>query len=93
MAGPTRGNLPPAESISEKTVLRNRRVGLWLFALYLLFYGAYVVISAWKPQWMAGDAFSGLNWAVVSGMALIFGAFLIALIYSFICRNPSGGKS
>lgn len=78
------------DPVSEQ---HNARLGLILFAIYLLAYSAYMLINAFAPKWM--DAvIGGLNVAVVSGLGLIGGAVLLAVLYAALCRTPSsGGRS
>ena len=69
------------------------RLGLILFAVYLAAYAAYMLVNAFAPKWMDAVV-GGVNVAVVSGLGLIGGAVLLALIYAFACRVPaSGGRS
>ena len=69
------------------TVARNARVGLWLFAVYVLLYGGFMALSAFAPQRMRRPFFMGVNLAVTYGMALILGAFVLALLYMFLVRG------
>lgn len=43
------------------------RYGLVLFAVYLLFYGGFVVVNAVAPEKMEATVLFGLNTAVVYG--------------------------
>ena len=79
----------PASELSLATVARNTRAGLWLFALYLAFYGAYVLINAFRPAWMDIIVAGGINLAVWYGFALMAGALLVALVYGWHCRSDS----
>lgn len=69
------------------TIARNARVGLWLFAVYVVLYGGFMVLSAFYPQRMRQTAFGGVNLAVAYGFGLIIGAFLLALLYMFLVRG------
>lgn len=85
---------PVAVEASDPLVERyNARLGLVLFALYLLAYGAFVVINAFWPAIMDQLAFAGLNVAVVYGLGLIIGAFILALVYAWFCRTPGKGQA
>ena len=68
------------------TIARNARIGLWLFAVYLLLYGGFMVLNAFYPRRMAQPAFAGVNLAITYGMVLIIGAFVLALLYMFLVR-------
>jgi uncharacterized membrane protein (DUF485 family) len=89
MAGFDHGPVTPAEPPDARTDARNSRVGLALFAVYLLLYGGFVGVNAFAPGLMARPVVAGVNLAVVWGLGLILAAFLIALIYAWLCRNPA----
>jgi uncharacterized membrane protein (DUF485 family) len=82
---------PPSPGESQRTINRNARIGLMLFALYCLFYGGYVALCAFAPGVMRGKVF-GLNLAVAYGFALIHVAVLLAVIYIFLCARDSDPK-
>jgi len=63
------------------------RLGIWMFASYLLFYASFVAINLLSPQAMAAIVFVGLNLATVYGFALIIVALIEALIYDWLCRK------
>ncbi len=84
---------PPSDEPRDAVVeAHNARIGLWLFALYASVYAVFVAINAFWPQMMNAIAFDGLNVATVYGLGLIVGAFVVSLIYAFVCRVP-GGRS
>ncbi|MBD3674077.1 MAG: DUF485 domain-containing protein [Planctomycetaceae bacterium] len=76
---------------------RNARIGLKLFCVYLLLYGGFVGINTFSPETMEKTPFAGVNLAIWYGMALIIGAFVLALIYGIVCKpeedevNKEGG--
>lgn len=70
----------PEPRRSPQTVL-----GLRLFAIYTLFYGSFVLVNAFAPQWSEIQVVGGLNLALVWGFALIGAAFVLALIYGVWC--------
>jgi uncharacterized membrane protein (DUF485 family) len=74
---------------------RNSRIGLVLFGVYLVFYGAFVLIAAFSPQTMEATPLAGVNLAVWYGFGLIVGALVLALIYGWACRtqSPSPGTA
>jgi uncharacterized membrane protein (DUF485 family) len=72
---------------------RNSRIGLALFAVYLVFYGAFVLLAAFSPQTMEITPLAGVNLAVWYGFGLIAGALVLALIYGWTCRNGSRSAS
>jgi uncharacterized membrane protein (DUF485 family) len=76
-----------AQLDNEATAARNARIGMWLFAVYLLLYGGFVGISAFAPQWMDARPVADISLAIVYGMGLIVAAFLLALVYGWLCRT------
>ncbi|MFT3880100.1 MAG: DUF485 domain-containing protein [Gemmatales bacterium] len=78
----------PEEKSNPLVERYNARLGMALF-LYLLFYGSFVVINAAWPHWMDVVVWSGLNLAVVYGLGLIVGAFVLALVYALLCKTPA----
>lgn len=84
-------------SLSD-TQRSNARLGLWLFAFYLVLYLGFVLLSAFAAQVMERPVVAGLNLAIVYGFGLIIGALLLALIYGMLCKGepidePSNGRS
>ena len=87
---PSLDQAPPPDEPRDLAVERyNARLGLILFAVYLLAYAAFVGINAFAPAVMDGVV-GRLNVAVVYGLALIGGAVLLAVAYALLCRTPSG---
>lgn len=68
-------------------VLRNSRIGIILFCVYVTFYGSYVLINTFAPSWMEWVPFAGLNLAIISGMFLIFLAVVLAFVYGWLCSR------
>jgi uncharacterized membrane protein (DUF485 family) len=89
--GPSGGAPDPAaahvhDDHHAPTIARNARIGLWLFAVYLLLYGGFMVLNAFYPRRMAQPVLAGVNLAVTYGLVLIVGAFVLALLYMFLVR-------
>ncbi|QDS99159.1 DUF485 domain-containing protein [Adhaeretor mobilis] len=63
----------------------NTRLGLILFAVYLVLYGGFVLLNAFSPETMESTPIAGINLAILSGFGLIIGAFVLALIYGVMC--------
>jgi uncharacterized membrane protein (DUF485 family) len=76
----------PPEDEDPQLAAGNARRGLVLFAIYLAFYAAFVLLNAFGRPFMEQIAFAGVNVAVWYGFGLIFGALLLALIYAWLCR-------
>ncbi len=66
---------------------RNTRWGLVLFAVYLLFYGGFVLLAAFSPNTLARLPLAGVNLAIWYGFALIIFALVLALVYGWVCRT------
>lgn len=79
---------PPGAGDDDTPLIaaRNARTGMWLFALYMPLYAAFVLISAFAPEWMAQQPLAGINLAIWYGFSLLGGALLLALVYSWLCR-------
>lgn len=83
------------ENESSATIGRNARYGLVLFAFYFVLYGAFVGVNAFAPELMERTPIGGVNVAILSGFGLIVAAFVLALVYGWLCRNsaPSAESS
>ena len=94
MAHLDHGSNRAAQLDNAPTAARNARLGLWLFGVYLLLYGGFVGISAFAPQWMEARPVAGISLAILYGMGLIVAAFLLALVYGWLCRTmvPDAGQ-
>ncbi|MCA9025677.1 MAG: DUF485 domain-containing protein [Planctomycetaceae bacterium] len=68
---------------------RNARIGLVLFAVYLLLYGGFVLLNTFAPQTMEATPVAGINLAILYGFGLIIAALVMALLYGFLC-TPAG---
>ena len=79
--------MQPHHEDHPHTIARNVRYGLILFAVYVLFYGGFVLLSALRPDVMASRPFGGVNLAILYGFALIVAALVLALIYMALCRK------
>ncbi len=79
---------PDADDHPERSA-RNARIGLWLFAAYVLLYAGFMGVNVWAPPLMARAPFGGVNLAILYGMGLIVAAIVLALIYMQLCRRRS----
>jgi uncharacterized membrane protein (DUF485 family) len=83
---------PPTRHRSQNAWDYNARVGLLLFAVYLVLYGGFIYLSAFKREVMARPSVGGMNLAIVYGFALIIAAFVLAVVYMFLCKpEPEAG--
>jgi uncharacterized membrane protein (DUF485 family) len=86
MAGFDHGPAAPTRDESPGVAARNARYGLVLFTVYLLLYGGFVGLNAFAPDVMSRTV-AGVTLAVLYGFALIAAAFLLALVYGWLCRS------
>jgi uncharacterized membrane protein (DUF485 family) len=70
---------------------RTTRIGLSLFVIYLVVYGTFVALAAFRPEVMESTPLAGVNLAIWYGFGLIVAAILLALVYGWACR--SGARS
>jgi uncharacterized membrane protein (DUF485 family) len=66
---------------------RNSRIGMVLFVVYLVLYGGFVLLNTFSPTTMEATPIAGINVAILYGFGLIISAFVLALIYGFLCRS------
>ena len=87
MAGMDHGANQPDVGENSETASRNTRYGLMLFVVYLLLYVGFVGMNTFAPETMENVELAGVSLAVVYGFILIFAAFVLALLYGWLCRN------
>lgn len=87
MADLGHGAAAPPEKENVQASAQRSLLGLWLFAFYLLLYGGFVLLNAFAPADMDQTPFAGVNIAVLYGLGLILVAFVMALIYDWLCRG------
>jgi uncharacterized membrane protein (DUF485 family) len=78
---------------TAETIGRNARYGLGLFAVYLVLYGAFVGVNAFAPELMERTPLGGVNLAILAGFGLIVAAFVLALVYGWLCRSAAGSSA
>ncbi len=93
MAGMDHGANQPDTGENSETASRNTRYGLILFVVYLALYGGFVFMNTFAPEKMEQVEFAGVSLAVVYGFVLIFAAFVLALVYGWLCRNAVPSSS
>jgi len=69
--------------------MRTSKLGLLLFAGYLLLYGGFVLLAAFAPYVLETLPFAGVNLAIWYGFGLIVAAIVVALIYGWACRESA----
>ena len=70
----------------------NAKIGLILFVIYLVLYGIFIVLSAFMRDTMKSPSLAGVNLAIVYGFGLIVGAFVLAVVYMFICKSEPDAR-
>jgi uncharacterized membrane protein (DUF485 family) len=68
---------------------RTTRIGLALFGVYSLIYGAFVLLAAFSSETMEATPLAGVNLAIWYGFGLIVAAIVLALAYGWACRTTS----
>lgn len=61
-------------------------LGRWLFLIYGIVYGGFIVINVFSPKFMGIDVGS-LNFAIVYGFGLIVFAILLAFAYNHVSTH------
>lgn len=79
------------EQEDAAVVAHNTRMGVLLLAVYVVFYGGFMALSAFWPAAMGKTPTGGANVAVLYGFGLIVLALFLALVYMRVCRK-SGRK-
>lgn len=85
-------NDPHKQTITPAAHVR-ARIGLALFAIYVLFYGGFMALVLFRPALLSARPFGGVNLAIASGMGLIAVAFVLAIIYMVACWLVEGGQA
>lgn len=75
------GHGPATKWDDDKSIPHKIRLGLWMFLVYFILYGGFIIINVVDPKLMGTDIGS-LNLAIVYGFALIIIALILALIYN-----------
>ena len=78
---------PVVQAGSDFAIPYKMRVGVWMFLVYALFYGGFVVLNVLKPVLMEQPFLLGMNVAVVYGFSLIVFALVLAMIYTVMCAR------
>lgn len=72
---------------------RNARIGRWLFAIYLVLYGGFVLLNAFSPETMEILPAAGINLAIYYGFGLIVAAFVLAMLYGILCGSTDSEEN
>ena len=77
----------PQEQENDSTIRRTTRIGVILFLVYVIFYGGFMLLSAFSPQTMGSPSLGGVNLSVDYGFFLIILAIVLALGYMKLCKK------
>lgn len=78
---------PAVQTGKDLAIGYKMRLGVWMFLLYALFYGGFVILNVLKPTKMGEPFLLGMSLAVVFGFGLIVFALVLALIYNSMCTG------
>ncbi len=62
------------------------KLGIVMFVIYAVIYGAFILINVMNPKIMGADV-GNITLAMAYGFALIVGAVIMALIYNKLCTQ------
>ncbi len=83
--------MPSAKKLQEDELPEihspNARLGMILFLVYSAAYAGFMGMAVFALPTMAEASPIGVNWGLLYGLALIVGAFLLAILYMFLCRG------
>lgn len=81
------GHGPSTDWGEDKSIGYKTTLGLWLFLIYVLVYIGFIAINVASPETMEAIVFAGQNLAVVYGFGLIVLAFVMGMIYDWLCTQ------
>jgi uncharacterized membrane protein (DUF485 family) len=77
---------PSSEWKKDNSSSIKELLGKWLFILYAIVYGGFIVINVVSPKFM-GIEVGSLNVAIVYGFLLIVFAMLLAFAYNHVSSH------
>lgn len=80
------GHGPSSNWKDDKSTGYKAKLGLWMFLVYTIIYGSFIVVNLLNPQLMLKDV-GKLNLAVVYGLGLIILALILAFVYNYLCSK------
>ena len=78
---------PAIELGKDKSVAQKARLGVVMFAIYMVVYIGFVLIGTMFPKALGVKFLGGQNLAFLYGMGLIVLAAVMGLIYNFFCTR------
>ena len=77
---------PAAQRKEDYSSSLKELLGKWLFLLYAIVYGGFILINVTSPKFMGIDV-GGFNVAIVYGFGLIIFAMILAFAYNHVCTR------
>ena len=71
----------------------NARLGMFLFVVYLILYGGFVILNAFAAETMEATPLAGVNLAVLYGFGLIIAALVLALVYGWLSKPEDATRT
>ena len=78
---------PAAQEEKDPTSEWKAKLGIKLFWLYCIIYMGFVALAVFATQTLKTPVLSGVNLAIIYGMALILLAIVLGLIYNYFCSK------
>ena len=70
----------------HRAAVARARIGMWLFAAYVLLYVGFMALVLVRPAWLGMRPLGGVNLAITYGLGLIVAALVLAVVYMLACR-------
>jgi uncharacterized membrane protein (DUF485 family) len=77
---------PSSEWKKDNSSSIKELLGKWLFVLYAIVYGGFIVINIVSPKFM-GTEIGSLNVALIYGFLLIVFAMFLAFVYNHVSSH------
>ncbi len=78
---------PAVELGKDRSIPKKTRLGVVMFAIYMVVYAGFVLIGTFFPKALGAKSIGGQNLAFLYGMGLIVLAALMGLLYNFFCTR------
>jgi uncharacterized membrane protein (DUF485 family) len=80
-------HVPAVELGKDRSAAKKARLGVVMFAIYMMVYIGFVLIGTMFPKILGAKFMGGQNLAFLYGMGLIVLAAVMGLIYNFFCTR------
>ena len=81
------GHGPAVKLAKDNASPAKAKLGIQLFIVYAIIYGAFVAINTTNPELMEMEMPGGINLAVFYGFGLIVVAIIMGIVYNAICTG------